>query len=136
MTKLKEYLININTDDVNIPVLTKKCFNKLKDRFGYNLKITDLPELLRTVSSQKFEDIDYTTDWTPMFVSNLIDLQKLFMSGKDIDMVVFHQDIINVFHSTKLEKQHLVDENFEERLWAVMLAVSNPSKPKFIINND
>ena len=107
-----------------------------KDRFGYNLKITDLPDLLRTVSSQKLEGIDYTTDWTPMFVSYLIDLQHKFMKGGNLDMVVFHQDIIKVFHPSRLEKQLLVKENFEERLWAIWLAVSEPSHSKFIIKND
>ena len=133
---MTEYLININTKDSDIPKITKECFNTLKDRFGHNIKITDLPDLLRTVSSQKLEGIDYTTDWTPMFVSYLIDLQRSFMSGCNIDMVVFHQDIIKIFHPTKLEKQYLVDEKIEERLWAIFLAVSNPSHPKFILNND
>ena len=133
---MTEYLININKEDSEIPEITKKCFNVLKDRFGYNIKITDLPILLRTISDQKLEGIDYNSDWTPMFVSYLIDLQRDFMSGRNIDMVVFHQDIIKIFHPTKLEKQYLVDEKIEERLWAILLAVSNPSHPKFILKND
>lgn len=133
---MTEYLININTKDSDIPKITKECFNILKEKFGYNIKITDLPILLRTVSDQRLEGIDYLNDWTPMFVSYLIDLQRKFMSGNNIDMVVFHQDIIKIFHPTKLEKQHLVDEKIEERLWAIFLAVSKPSHPKFILNND
>lgn len=136
MLRPTEYRINIGTPETEIPTLTKECFNKLKDRYGCNLKITDLPEYLRTISSQKFDGIDYKSDWTPMFESYLIDLQKNFMSGCDIDMVVFHQDIIKIFHLTKLERQLLVDENFEERLWAIWLAVSCPTHSKFIINND
>ena len=133
---MTEYLININTKDSDIPKITKECFNILKEKFGYNIKITDLPILLRAVSDQRLEGIDYLNDWTPMFVSYLIDLQRKFMSGNNIDMVVFHQDIIKIFHPTKLERQLLVDENFEERLWAIWLAVSCPTHSKFIINND
>ena len=58
MLKYNEYMININTPEKDIPVLTKECFNQLKDRYGCNLKITDLPDYLRVVTSQKFEDID------------------------------------------------------------------------------
>lgn len=133
MLKYDEYKININTPEKDIPVLTKECFNMLKDKFGCNFKITDLPDYLRVVTLQKFEDIDYHTDWTPMFVSYLIDLQHKFMKGGNLDMVVFHQDIIKVFHPSKLEKQLLVKDNFEERLWAIWLAVSEPSHSKFII---
>lgn len=136
MLKYDKYIININTPDKDIPVLVKECFNKLKDKYGSNFNITNLPDYLKLITSQSFEDIDYYTDWTPMFVSYLIDLQRKFMKGGDLDMIVFHQDIIKVFHPSKLEKQLLVKNNFEERLWAIWLAVSEPSHSKFIINND
>lgn len=128
-----KYKINIKIPDDDIPDVTKECFNLLKDRYGYNLKITDLPDYLRVVTGQKFDNIDYNSDWTPQFVSYVIDLQRNFMDGRDIDMVVFHQDIIKVFHPSRLEKQLLVDLNFEERLWSIFLAVSCPSHAKFII---
>ncbi len=132
MIKPVEYQININTPEEDIPVLTKECFNWLKDRYGNNLKITDLPDYLRTLTTQKFEDL---SDWTPMFVSYIIDLQRKFMGGGNLDMVVFHQDITKAFHLSRLEERFLVKDNFEERLWAIFLAVSKPSQPKFNINN-
>lgn len=128
--------ININTPDEEIPELTKECFNRLKDTYGYNLKITDLPDYLKLLTDMNLEHVDYQETWTPMFVSYLIDLQHRFMKGDDLDMVVFHQDIIKVFHPSGLEKKLLVKNNIEERLWAIWLAVSNPSKQKFNITND
>lgn len=133
---VSKYPISIETPDSEIPKLTKECFNKLKDKFGYNIRITDLPRLLQTVSSYSFDRIDFKQDWTPQFESYLIDLQRNFLSGCNIDMVVFHQDIIKIFHPTKIERQNLMNENFEERLWAIMLAVSCPTHNKFDLTND
>ena len=131
MIKPAEYKININIPEKDIPVLTKECFNLLKDKYMGNLKITDLPEYLKSTTTLNFEDL---SSWTPRYISYLIDLQREFMSGRELDMVVFHQDIIKVFHLSKLERQLLVKNNIEEKLWAILLAVSKPTQPKFIIN--
>lgn len=133
MTKPVEYKICINTPEKDIPILTKECFNLLRDKYGGSIKITDLPEYLKTLTTLKFEDL---SGWTPMFVSYLIDLQRKFMSGRELDMVVFHQDIIKVFHLSKLEKQLLVKNNIEEKLWAILIAVSKPTQLNFKLTND
>lgn len=133
---MDEYKININVPEEDIPRLTKECFNWLRWKFGVNTKITDLPELLRASLDMELEGINYNSDWTPQFVSYLIDLQRDFMAGRDIDMVVFHQDIIKVFHLSRLERQLLVDKNPEERLWSIWLAVSCKNRKNFNLKND
>lgn len=110
---------------------TKTIFNTLRGRYGIGLKITDLLMYLRYLTG--LEILDHT--WTSEFESYLIDQQRKFMSGDDIDMTVLHQDVVNVFHLTKLEKQLLVDKHIEEMLWAILLAITFPSI-KTLNNND
>ena len=130
------YFINKSRDESELPKLTKECFNLLINRFGSNLKITDLPELLKTVTTNdEFEDINYMYEWTPEFVSYLIDLQRDYMAGKDLDLGILHQDLVKVFHLSKAKRQNLVDNNFEERLWAIFFAITNPFHKIFEIND-
>ena len=136
MDELSSYKINKYISESEIPEITKECFNKLKDRWGFSMRITDFPEHLKVITDMEFDGMDLRQDWTPQFVSYIIDLQRDYMSGADIDMVVFHQDIIKVFHMTKLERQYLVEKEIEKRLWSVFLAVCNPSHKKFELNND
>lgn len=109
------------TKETELTSDVKETLNFLKLAKGGNLKITDLPSLLETVSGVKIEDL---TSWTSQFVSYLIDLQKKFMGGGELDLTVFHQDVNKVFHFSKIERQLLVKNNIEEKLWAIMVAVS------------
>lgn len=121
----------ITKNDV-LPKDVKETVNFLKTVYGMRIKITDLPEILCKVSGLEITDL---TSWSSQFVSYLIDLQHKFMVGEELDLAVFHQDVNNVFHLTKTEKQILVKNNIEEKLWAIIWAVSFPSQIKFNLND-
>lgn len=110
------------TKDTKLPDRVKETIRYLRNLFGYNLKITDFPKILESIIGI---DIDDWSSWSSQFESYLIDLQKKFMEGGELDLTVFHQDVVNVFHLSKLEKTILVKNNIEEKLWAIMCAVSD-----------
>lgn len=123
--------MTVTKDDV-LPRNVKETINYLGVLYGGSIKITDLPDILRKVTGLELADL---SSWTAQFVSYLIDLQKLFMGGGKLDLAVFHQDVNNVFHLTKIEKQLLVKNNIEGILWAIMWSVSFPSQTKFNLND-
>lgn len=123
--------MKVTKNDV-LPKDVKETINYLGKIYGGNQKITDLPELLRKVSGIEISDL---TSWSAQFVSYLIDLQRNFMEGGELDLAVFHQDVNNVFHLTKLERQLLVKNNIEGKLWAILWSVSFPSQTKFNLND-
>lgn len=109
------------TKNDDLPEEVRETVNYLKTIYKGNLKITDLPDILRKVTGLEITDL---SSWTSQFVSYLIDLQRLFMDGGKLDLTVFHQDVNNVFHLSKKEKQILVKNNIEEKLWSIIWAVS------------
>lgn len=121
----------ITKNDI-LPKDVKETVNFLKTVYGMGIKITDFPDILNKVSGLEISDL---TSWSPQFVSYLIDLQHKFMVGEKLDLALFHQDVNNVFHLTKTEKQILVKNNIEEKLWAIFWAVSFPSQTKFNLND-
>lgn len=123
--------MKITKNDI-LPKDVKETINYLGEVYRGSQKITDFPELLRKVSGLEILDL---TSWSSQFVSYLIDLQRKFMEGGELDLTVFHQDVNNVFHLTKTEKQLLVKNNIEEKLWAIFWVVSFPSQTKFNLND-
>lgn len=123
--------MKVTKNDV-LPKDVKETVNYLGVVFKGSQKITDLPEILRKVSGLEISDL---TSWSSQFVSYLIDIQRNFMEGGELDLTVFHQDVNNVFHLTKMERQFLVKNNIEGILWAIIWAVSFPSQTKFNLND-
>lgn len=131
----KDFFVNINFE--LIPNRVQEKFNILKDKYGTNLKITDLPSLLKTLIPEiDFEDKERQTDFTPQYISYLIDEQKDFANGRSLDMMMFFRDICKVFHLTNSEKNRLLYSNVEEDLWAIMLGVTNPLREKFNLGKE
>lgn len=123
--------MKVTKNDV-LPKDVKETVNYLGVVYNGNQKITDFPELLGKVTGLEISDL---TSWTSQFVSYLIDIQRNFMEGGELDLTVFHQDVNNVFHLTKMERQLLVKNNIEGKLWAIIWSVSFPSQTKFNLND-
>lgn len=123
--------MTVTKEDV-LPKDVKETINYLGTVYKGSQRITDLPGILRKVTGLEISDL---TSWSSQFVSYLIDLQRNFMEGGELDLTVFHQDVINVFHLTKIEKQLLVKNNIEGKLWAIIWSVSFPSQTKFNLND-
>lgn len=123
--------MKVTKEDV-LPREVKETINYLGTVYSGGLKITDFPEILRKVTGLEISDL---TSWSSQFVSYLIDLQRSFMGGGELDLTVFHQDVDNVFHLTKKERQILVKNNIEGKLWAIIWTASFPSQTKFNLND-
>lgn len=125
-----------NSKEEDLPKLTKESFNKIKDKFGCNIKVSDFPFLLEAAYDIKFDLFDKYTWNSAEFVSYLTDKVIEFKKGLPLDLSQIHTDIITAYDITKNEKRMFLEKSVEEVLWAIFLLLNNPAHEKLIIKND
>ena len=114
-----------NTDYTSSAVLV--C-NLIVEKYGYTARITRLWEMLRdSLSISEFEVFDFR-DISPEFESYLVDRLIDWNTGKDVDFSQIKDAILTVGYFTEIEKLLLKQEDIEDRLWGIFLAVSNPGR--------
>lgn len=126
MRKLNSLVI---TKDTELPITVQLYYKELKKKYGvYGARITDIIQMLEVLQgNQKFELFDANTWNSGQFSSYLMDQQIKFMAGEELDMVIFHDDILKVYQWTKEEKKRFDDEIIEEKIWAIFKFVIDPS---------
>lgn len=119
MIKTKE------SNDYTITTVT--VFNSLKSKYGFSARLTDIWVLLREAFMiEEFEILDPKMSFNGPLQSFLIDKQIKWMNGEEVDFKDIVDTILKVGDFTASEKRLFKDGNIEERLWAIMLAVTNP----------
>lgn len=124
------------TDENKLPLLTKEAFNRIKDKFKDNIKVSDFPLLLSEAYGRKFELFDKFTWNKAEFISYLIDRICEFKSGKPLDLSQIHTDILTAYDFTKEEKRLFLEQSVEEVLWAIFLLLNNPAHEKLNIDKN
>ena len=131
--KPETYLINNKIPEDKIPQITKICFNLLKDKYGFTARMSDFIQLLETTFMTKFELFDSLTWNSPQFLSYMLDKQADFINGKDVDLAIIHSYLLNVYNWTISEKRKFIENNLEEKIWAVFLIITDPAHEKYNI---
>ena len=131
--KPETYLINNKIPEDKIPQITKICFNLLKDKYGFTARMSDFIQLLETTFMTKFELFDSLTWNSPQFLSYMLDKQADSINGKDVDLAIIHSDLLNVYNWTISEKRKFIENNLEEKIWAVFLIITDPAHEKYNI---
>lgn len=102
-------------------------YNLISKRYGYTARLTDIWDLLKTAFTVKeFDILEPTSSLNGPFQSYLIDEQIKWSNGEEIDFKDIADAILKAGDFTNAEKRMFSDGNIEERLWAIMLAVTNP----------
>lgn len=102
--------------------------NLIIDKYGYTARITRMWEMLQdALSIPKFELLD-TRYVRPEFESYLVDRLIDWNSGKDVDFSQIKEAILIAGDFSGMEKLLLGQDDFEDRLWGIFLAVSNPGR--------
>jgi len=131
------YLVSLGeSSEEKLPLLTKETYNKIKDKFGNNIKVSDFPLLLSEAYGKKFDLFDKYTWNKAEFISYLVDRVLEFKSGKSLDLSQIHTDVLTAYDFTKEEKRTFLEKSIEEVLWAIFLLLNNPAHEKLNIDKN
>lgn len=109
--------------------------NLIVEKYGYTARITRIWELLQdALAIQEFELLDYR-EVKPEFESYLVDRLIDWNTGKDVDFSLIKEAILLAGEFTGKEKLLLRQDDIEDRLWGIFLAVSNPERTIIIKTN-
>jgi len=109
--------------------------NLIVEKYGYTARITRIWELLQdALAIQEFELLDYR-GVKPEFESYLVDRLIDWNTGKDVDFSLIKEAILLAGEFTGKEKLLLRQDDIEDRLWGIFLAVSNPERIIIIKTN-
>lgn len=109
--------------------------NLIVEKYGYTARITRIWELLQdALAIQEFELLDYR-EVKPEFESYLIDRLIDWNTGKDVDFSLIKEAILLAGEFTGKEILLLRQDDIEDRLWGIFLAISNPERTIIIKTN-
>ena len=109
--------------------------NLIVEKYGYTSRITRIWELLQdALAIQEFELLDHR-EVEPEFESYLVDRLIDWNTGKDVDFSLIKEAILLAGEFTGKEKLLLRQDDIEDRLWGIFLAVSNPERTIIIKTN-
>lgn len=109
--------------------------NLIVEKYGYTARITRIWELLQdALAIQEFELLDHR-EVKPEFESYLVDRLIDWNTGKDVDFSLIKEAILLAGEFTGKEKLLLRQDDIEDRLWGIFLAISNPERTIIIKTN-
>ena len=114
--------------------ITKETFNFLKLQYKGE-KIKDIISLMEKSTGQKF-DIDFKNSWDPEVSSKLIDYHLQYIKGEKLDLEEMKNYLYDILKFSPKDRINLDKNNFEDRLWAILLVISDSSRNYFEINDD
>ena len=118
-----------NIKDIDYSSITKMSYRLLAYRFGYSARISDIWEMLRIVYGfDEFEILNPREYQNGNFESFLADKYYLWLKGEDINFQDIEDAIMDVGDFTGKEKLLLTSGDMQERLWAIFLCLSDPTK--------
>jgi hypothetical protein len=121
-----------DTDYNNITVFVN---NMIIDKYGITARITRIWEfILNILSLDEFSFLDMKTI-NPLFESWLIDNFIDWSNGKEIDFSEVRQSILNAGSFSSKEKLLIDQDEFDEMLWGIYLAINPGQKLKLNNNN-
>ena len=123
--KKQRLIVNKNNRNFTDPV--RVTYHTIRQSFGYNARISQLIEMIRVaLGIEEFEAYDPNVIENAKLESYMMDKQIQFMAGEDVDFSEIYESIIKAGNFLTSEKRLFEQENIEERLWGIMLAITDP----------
>lgn len=114
-------------DDTDYPDYVKSICIRLRDKYGYVIRITDLWDMLLTVYSlDEFDLLNYQTNQNGKFFSYLLDECISWRRGDSIDFKDIYDAILINGDFTRSEKLLFESSDILDVLWAIFIIVNNP----------
>ena len=105
----------------------KYVYHLLRSTYGYNLRVINVWEYLRLcLSVEEFEILDLKLSNLASFESYMVDRQIDWMNGKDVDFSEIYDAIITVGEKKKKKKRLMREQQIEQILWGMFLAICSP----------
>lgn len=114
-------------NDTDYPDYVKSICIRLRDKYGYVIRITDLWDMILTVYSlEEFDLLDYRTNQNGKFFSYLLDECISWRRGEPIDFRDIYDAILINGDFTRNEKMLFESSDILDVLWAIFITVNNP----------
>ena len=110
--------------------ITMETFNYLKSIYQGE-KISDIVSLISKSTGRKI-DLDLKHVWSPLISSRLLDYQIDYSNGKEVDLSEMKEFLYSSLEFAKKDRLILDKDNLEDRLWAILLVISDPYRKNFI----
>jgi hypothetical protein len=122
----KEHFIR-NNKSKNYTSTVKAVYNMVKSKYSYKARINQLVDILReSLGIKEFAIYDNRLVQNGTFDSYCMNKLLDFMNGKDVDFTELYDAILISGDFLESEKKMLERCDVEERLWAILLAMSSP----------
>ena len=103
----------------------------IADRYGFSARISDFWTYLKlALGIDDFKTLDFRDIENDKFLSYLINNQIDWQNGKDIDLTEIKKAILTVSGDglQSLEKIMIDSDTTEDIIWAIYLAICDPTK--------
>jgi len=115
----------------------RAIYTKIVNRFGSLARITNFLDLVKFSYDIKEWALFDATRWQRGdFTSYLIGVCQSFFNGEPVNFSQLYRDICSIGEFTVIEKKMMADNNIEETMRAIFLAIMDPSIKTLIINNN
>ncbi|MBP3732192.1 MAG: hypothetical protein J6I84_02990 [Bacilli bacterium] len=116
-------------DDTDYTDITKMSYRILTREYGYTARISDIWKLLLSVYGlQEFEILDSREYQNGNFESYLSEEYYGWLHHRKVDFGEIEKAIMAVGDFTGTEKLLLGSGDMQERLWAIFICLSDPTK--------
>ena len=117
-----------NKEDKDYTKTCSQVYNLLVNKYRNSARISNIWQMIAdSLGLTKLEIFEPRYYQNGNFESYLIDRQIDWQNGKDVDFSEIYDAILTTGNFTGDEKLLMSSGNFEERLWAIYLAVTNPN---------
>lgn len=104
-----------------------ETYRLLADKYSYTARISLIWQLLRDAFLvPEFEILDIRNYNNGIFEAELVDSFIDWKNNRDVDFSKIYKLILETGDFTRAEKLMFEEGNFEERLWAIYLAIDDP----------
>lgn len=105
----------------------KSIHQLLSSKYGYTARISNIFELIKdSFGLKEFEILDTKLCNNGLLESFLIDKQKEWLEGKQVNFSDIYEAVLREGDFTASEKLLFNTGNIEERLWAIFLTICSP----------
>lgn len=132
------YIVNhkMEDDENLIPKIVKESFNLLKASYGYSFfRMSNFIPMIRTISGMKLDSITMEESWNNEYLAELLDIQYSYLNDEDVDLSEIVRKFFKRCYISKVEKQVLIKDEIEKRLWSILIITTNPSHELYNLKN-
>ena len=125
-------MYKVTKKNKNYPATTLETFHRVVRDFGGTARISNMFEIWKDIYDiDEFMLLDLRQCQNSPFEAYLMDRQLDWMNGEEVDLTEVYESILTAGDFTTSEKRLFQVGKPEERIWGILLAITDPTN----INN-